>query len=1175
MVFAPAPFSDPVTLPIRVYAPNGADAHVEEVTLHVDDASSVDSLYVQAHQPFYHRGGNEKGQHEGFEVEGAASIRINNGSWIDVTNETVDCPKSEENHGQCIGGVFSTVRFTVPASTVQSGPNQIDFRFNGTDGIRSGYRVLTLGFMRPADPPVQTFDPQSHGAHDASQLQSEDFSSWSAPDGYDSPSAVAAGKELFESAALLESLGGDPIEASCNDCHSRDGRDLKYFNYSNRALVSRSRFHGLSEEEGKQIAAYIRSIQLEKRDGSTYEAPGTPWNPPYQPGPTLQATQKHPDASNQVYWASGAGLEQVLNKDRDMLPHLFPDGQGGVDYYTTPNGRQALRWRHVHMDSTLNMRELPISLQLPDWNNWLPDVHPMDAFPSQWANSGAKSTYENDLRSELQTYSGGTDLDELSDIENTIQNLHIGFATSLKGATNETGLSENKFTLAHLSNHQWLAVKVWESFHMHHLEDVADEMYEDRPKTPFSEPRSWMGGQRTLFDLGPNIALPNGIGGGPPYQYGSAGMDGLFSHVWYQLQVTVNPGSGPRNVQHPMDWNYHDAYLKGAPNAGLRTIASHVKANQLLSNGYGVDGTGGDGFERSGFVKGWHPFTTDPVRFLQLKGHPRYSNLSASLREDLYTATLRAWNDFNMRFPVEEFPRDGESDLYNPPDYVPSAWGNTSPHDHADKIYQALYQTGDQFPEAFGAMDTLATWGAQMWPDTEGPEWKNLVDYFPPGEGAPPSLQLATESSGSTVWGTAPTLVADVSDPDNDDEIVEFFLGDEKIGSATEPPYEIHLEDVPYNRYRIDARVRDEENLIGRDTLSLTVGPSDPPDTDENGLYFAYLESDPERRKVPDFSTLRPLRGGMADQFDLSALDHHETDFAARYFGYIEIPEDGTYTFYTYSSDGTILTIDGQRVVDNDGRHISKEKSGKMSLSEGRHRINLGYFMRGGQRSLEVRWSGPNISKTEVPNSRLYRTNSSGELPVEMTRFNGVSTENGHVRLTWQTGSETNNAGFALQRRTGESGAAQASWKKVGFIDSKAPGGTTTEPLRYQFVDEEPPYEADTLGYRLRQVDVDGTATVSETVRIERSPDKVELRKPFPNPTRTQATIRYDIPRPQRVRLELYDLTGRRVRSVADGQKEGGRHQVSLDVSELPSGLYFYQLSAGETSETRKLMIVR
>lgn len=985
LAFAPPPTaSESVSLPIRVYAENGADEHVETVPLDVADASSVDSLYVEAHQPFYHRGGNELGQHEGFDVEGAASVKINDGAWVDVRNETVDCPKSEENHGQCIGGVFSTVRFTLPASNVQSGVNQISFRFNGTDGVRSGYRVLGVGLMRPVDPPVQTFSPQAHGAHDASLLQYEDPSSWDAPDGYDSPSDVSAGESLFRSADLLESLDGDPIEASCSNCHARDGHDLKYFNYSNRAITARSRFHGLSEEEGKQIAAYIRSIQLEKQDGSPYEAPGTPWDPPYQPGPTLQATGEHPDASDQVYWAAGAGLDQVLNKDKNMLPHLFPDGNGGVDRYTTPNGNQALRWKHVHMDSTLNMRELPVSIQFPDWNSWLPDIHPMDAFPSAWDDSEARTIYQNDLQAALENYSGDGDLNDLNTIEKEIQNLHGGFSESLRGVSNETNLPENQFVLARLSNQQWLALKVWESFHRHHLEDVADDMYADDPATPFSEPRSWMGGQRTLFDVGPHIAHPYNIGGGPPHQYGSVRMDRLFSHVWYHLQLIVNPGSGSRNVQHPVDWKYQNMFLKAAPNAGLRTISSQVKASQLFSNGHGVDGSGGDGFVRNGFMKGWHPFTINPDRFMQLRGHRRYSNLSERLREDLYTATLRAWNDFTMRFPIDEFPRETGGVRYNPSDYVPSAEGGAiHPDDHALKIYRGLYWTGDQFPEAYGAMDTLATWGSKMWPTTDGPAWEDLVEYLPPGEGAPPSMTLTSPSENALVPGPDVTITADVSDADDNVDVVEFYLGDTLIGSDSSPPYELEWTDLPFHTYTLRTRVLDTENLIDRDTVTFSVGPSSSPGLRDHGVYYAYAESDKIREKAPNFKTLLPQRGGIAPAFTLSAVEHRDKDFVVRFFGYLDVPEDGTYTFYTSSSDGSLLWMDGDLVVDNDGRHSVRERSGDIALTAGRHFIEVGYFMRGGQTDLEVSWSGPSFSKRTIPYEHLYQKGPETQLSLK------------------------------------------------------------------------------------------------------------------------------------------------------------------------------------------------
>ena len=963
----------PIPLPILVYAPDGTSPHVETIVLNVQDATAVDSLYVKAHQPFYHRGGHESGQHEGFDVAGAASIQINDEAWVDVRDETIGCPSQERRHARCVGGVFSTIRFTLPAPRVHPGANTVRFRFNGSDGIRSGYRVLGVGFMRPSDPAVQWFDPLRHGAHDPTPFVYTDASTWGPPQGYETASDAAAGREWFSSASLLEGPSGRRIQASCGDCHARNGRDLAYFGYSNRTIEARSRFHGLSDDQAYQIAAYIRSLQLKTRDGSPYAPPGTPWDPPYQPGPTLTATGEHPDASDPVYWAAGAGLDAVLNREVDMLPHLFPDGEGGVDYYTTPHGTRALRWRHLHMDSTLNMRAIPLSIQYPDWNNWLPDLHPKDAFPTQWEASRARAAYEGPLRTVLATHSGSTDRQALRAVDREIRRFHNGFTSDLKNAANETNLSENLFSLARLSNHQWLATKAWETFHTHHLEDVADDLYGDDPMQPFTEPRSWLGDERFLFNVGPHIALPNGIGGGPPYQYGSQYMDQLMSHVWYQLQVSVNPGARPgSSTQRPVDWNYHNSFLKAAPHAGLRNVASHIKANQLLSNGYGVDGSGGKGYNRGGFVKGWEPFTIDPERFLLLRGHYRYNHLSPALRQDLYTATLRAFNDFHTRFPVAEFPRGYDEFRYNPSDYVPKAWGHTNPRWHGQKIYQGLYETGQQFPEAYGAIDTLAAWGAQMWPVTEGPHWNDLVDYRPPGEGAPPTVAFTTPSHGAYVSGPAVRLAAEVTDPDGNVADVSYYVGNTLVGRARRPPFEIQWENVPINTYEVHVRVRDTENLAARDTLTITVGPSRPIAANEHGLYYAYLRSHADRGEVPNFDSLIPTRGGIAPRPSISQVYPSDKHFAARFFGYLEVPEEGVYTFYTYSSDGSVLSIGGQRVVDNDGRHPFRERAGKIALTKGRHPIDIGYFMRGGRQGLLVRWAGPGFEKTPLPDENLW-----------------------------------------------------------------------------------------------------------------------------------------------------------------------------------------------------------
>ena len=187
-------------------------------------------------------------------------------------------------------------------------------------------------------------------------------------------------------------------------------------------------------------------------------------------------------------------------------------------------------------------------------------------------------------------------------------------------------------------------------------------------------------------------------------------------------------------------------------------------------------------------------------------------------------------------------------------------------------------------------------------------------------------------------------------------------------------------------------------------------------------------------------------------------------------------------------------------------------------------------------------------------------------LPVELAAFEGSSTDNG-TALTWRTATETNNAGFAVQRR----GEAQDSWTRVGFVEG---AGTTSEPQSYRFTDQGLPYEAKRLEYRLRQIDIDGSASYSETVTVERGVAELELLSTYPNPAQSQAVVRYAVPENQDVAIRLYDTLGRQVRTVFRGKQEGRKKQ-QIDLSGLSSGVFFLRLRAGGATKTQKLTVMR
>jgi glucose/arabinose dehydrogenase len=211
------------------------------------------------------------------------------------------------------------------------------------------------------------------------------------------------------------------------------------------------------------------------------------------------------------------------------------------------------------------------------------------------------------------------------------------------------------------------------------------------------------------------------------------------------------------------------------------------------------------------------------------------------------------------------------------------------------------------------------------------------------------------------------------------------------------------------------------------------------------------------------------------------------------------------------------------------------------------------------------------------PDDRLYLAGIFGEslyqfdcstLPVELAGFS-ARIDGPAVRLTWQTASETNNAGFRVQRTS-----PGASWTQVGFVESKADGGTATEPKSYRFVDRGVPYEADRLTYRLEQIDTDGTMTFSEPVVVRRKAGALALRPAAPNPARSRVVVRYAVPGRQEVRLRLYDVLGREVRTVVQGRR-AGRQETHIDVSGLPSGTYVLRLRTDDRTRSRRLTVVR
>jgi len=201
---------------------------------------------------------------------------------------------------------------------------------------------------------------------------------------------------------------------------------------------------------------------------------------------------------------------------------------------------------------------------------------------------------------------------------------------------------------------------------------------------------------------------------------------------------------------------------------------------------------------------------------------------------------------------------------------------------------------------------------------------------------------------------------------------------------------------------------------------------------------------------------------------------------------------------------------------------------------------------------------------------------TSSPLPVELASFEGTQSGETTVELSWTTASETNNAGFVVQRRATESeGESADSWSRVGFVDTKAAGGTTTEAHTYRFTAENLP--VGTHQFRLKQKDLDGTEHVHDPVTVDlQMQEALRLGGPAPNPVQDRATVSFAVREEAEATISLYNTLGQAVRTVYRGTPGAGTGQtVEVSTTGLSSGVYFLRLRADGRSKTRRLTVVR
>lgn len=213
-----------------------------------------------------------------------------------------------------------------------------------------------------------------------------------------------------------------------------------------------------------------------------------------------------------------------------------------------------------------------------------------------------------------------------------------------------------------------------------------------------------------------------------------------------------------------------------------------------------------------------------------------------------------------------------------------------------------------------------------------------------------------------------------------------------------------------------------------------------------------------------------------------------------------------------------------------------------------------------------------NVTFTGIDNFAFWTVASDQHpIPVELTSFNAVVKDN-VIALNWKTATETQNKGWNIERRTRQENKPASEWTSTGFVNG---AGTSSEKNEYSFSDKglnNGRYE-----YRLKQIDFDGTFSYSSIVEVELNTIPVEfaLNQNFPNPFNPETVIKFALPVNAMVNISVYNAIGEKIADLLNTQMEKGNHQITFSASNLPSGLYFYRMTAGNAVFTKKMVVLK
>ncbi|NWF50368.1 MAG: immune inhibitor A [Ignavibacteriaceae bacterium] len=358
----------------------------------------------------------------------------------------------------------------------------------------------------------------------------------------------------------------------------------------------------------------------------------------------------------------------------------------------------------------------------------------------------------------------------------------------------------------------------------------------------------------------------------------------------------------------------------------------------------------------------------------------------------------------------------------------------------------------------------------------------------------------------------------------------------------------------------------DTTNVISS-LWTVTATPSNPKWEETNSSFYSPPNSYTDS-KTGNYVSNATVRMTLTSPIDLSSYQHPRLHFATRFdiesnydYGQVEISTNNGSTWiplqgnYTQPGTGTFQPP-GEPVYDGTIANWVQEEIDLTGFTT--NQVKLRFELKTDNSINKDGWYVDDIKVVVF-----------GFIPVELSSFRS-ETEGNDVSLFWSTSTETNNKGFEIQRSV-VSKNNSTDWNNIGFITGS---GTSTEERFYSYDDQN--LQPEKYSYRIKQIDFDGSFSYSNTINVEiNSATEFSLTQNHPNPFNPITIISWQSPIGTWQSLKIYDLLGREITTLVNDFRPAGKYELEFNAADLPSGIYFYQLQAGDFISTRKMVLMK